>query len=135
MNPYLIAQLTQRTQVIHQLLLEHQELTIPKLSRLTMYSETSVRSALNRLRESRQVHEVRIKNRLVYRVGAPHESPPSRVAPWVADTTPYRGVDWSRSTTRRGCQDFLQLPTRVNDERRAYRTPVYAFTPTTTRER
>jgi hypothetical protein len=42
---------------------------------------------------------------------------PKKVAPWT-------GVDWSQSTGRRGCQDFLACPSRRGDELHAYRAPI-----------
>ena len=36
----------------------------------------------------------------------------------------FRGVDWSNSVHRPGCQDFLSLPSRRGDKLHAYRLPI-----------
>lgn len=38
--------------------------------------------------------------------------------------TVFKGVDWSASTQRPGCQDFLQHGSRVGDTVREYKTPI-----------
>jgi hypothetical protein len=37
---------------------------------------------------------------------------------------PWTGIDWSVSTHRPGCQDFLKHPSRVGDKLIPHRTPI-----------
>jgi hypothetical protein len=37
---------------------------------------------------------------------------------------PFTGVDWSTSTQRPGCQDFLKCPSRRGDGLHEYRKPL-----------
>lgn len=40
---------------------------------------------------------------------------------------PWTGVDWTASTMRPGCQDFLAVPSlQPNGDRKAHNTPTYA---------
>ena len=38
---------------------------------------------------------------------------------------PFSGVNWASSTMRPGCQDHLQIPSLMNEERIPHRTPVH----------
>lgn len=41
-----------------------------------------------------------------------------------AKPTPFTGVDWSYSTSRPGCQDFLKYPSRRGDNLFPYKEPL-----------
>jgi hypothetical protein len=36
----------------------------------------------------------------------------------------FKGVDWTSSLSRPGCQDFLKCPSRSGQEFRPYRSPI-----------
>lgn len=131
MNHALQVQLRERVKVGRELINTHLELTVAQLSRLTGFSDTSSLNVLRRLCESSEAHEVKVKNRLCFRLGPAARVEPSveRVARHRVDSTPYAGVDWSDSVIRPGCQDFLLLPSRVADRELPYRTPIYGCAP------
>jgi hypothetical protein len=129
MNPLKIEQLKQRVLIGAKLLQEHGELGAPKLRLLTGFSETSANNVLRRLVEQGEAHAVRVGNRLIYKSGpAPHVEV-ARFNPMDPERGPYRGVDWSRSTSRPGCLDAMRLPSRVSDRLIPHRPPIYGCLP------
>ena len=46
----------------------------------------------------------------------------------IADSQPWRGVDWSASTMRPGCLDHERLPSRRGDQRIPYQGPMFFAT-------
>ena len=108
---------THQNEVATKLLKQHKEMTVPLLERLTGFGESTCRRTLDRLCSMGVCHEVRIKNRIFFRLGPSPRMPQK----YEREYKPFFGVVWEPENSRPGCQDFLNCPSRVGDRLEPHR--------------
>ena len=92
----------------------------PSIAEALGITPQAARRMMNRLKAQHRVHEQRSGRFLTYFYGgnvAPKRDP--------IEYKPFTGVNWSNSTMRPGCQDFLKAPSLVHGERVEHRAPIH----------
>ena len=92
----------------------------PSIAQALGITPQAARRMMERLKHQHRVHEERSGRFVTYVYGGnvvPKREP--------LEYKPFTGVNWSNSTMRPGCQDFLKAPSLVHGERVPHRAPIH----------
>lgn len=92
----------------------------PELAAVLGITPQSSRRMLIRMQSWGQLHVKRAGRLVRFAYGG--DPVPTRER---AEYKPFNGVDWAGSTMRLGCQDHLQIPSLMNEERVPHCPPVH----------
>jgi hypothetical protein len=123
-------QVTHQNEVTIKLLKQHNELTMPLLSRLTGYGASVSKRILERLASMGVCHEVKRGKKLYFVPGRAPKVQRERFEP----KGKFHGIKWEPSVNRPGCEDFLQCPSRVGNQYFPHRAMMHGCTPTGARK-
>lgn len=93
----------------------------PSIAEALGITPQAVRRMMERLKNQHRVHEQRTGRFVSYVYGG--NVVPKREV--FVPSGEFKGVDWSNSTMRPGCQDFLKAPSLVHGERVEHRPPIH----------